>query len=202
MSDNGTHVVSKKAINRDYINEVACRLFAQQGFARTSMRDIASAIGIRAPSLYNHIGSKEEVLNRIILAMFYAQYSDLISALAGAENPVEQVRKGIVAQIQFRIAHANAVVVAARETLELDADIKTEVLGLRDRQYQAWADVVERGVRAGVFHVPSVRLASITMYDFFNYLEINILYIQENISDQELCNWYVELALKSLGSHL
>ncbi|MFT9089761.1 MAG: hypothetical protein ABF479_01910, partial [Gluconacetobacter sp.] len=92
--------------------------------------------------------------------------------------------------------------VAARETLELDADIKTEVLGLRDRQYQAWADVVERGVRAGVFHVPSVRLASITMYDFFNYLEINILYIQENISDQELCNWYVELALKSLGSHL
>ncbi|GAJ30357.1 TetR/AcrR family transcriptional regulator [Acidomonas methanolica] len=201
MSDNGTHVVSKKAINRDYINEVACRLFARQGFARTSMRDIASAIGIRAPSLYNHIGSKEEVLNRIILAMFYAQYSDLIRALTGTENPVEQVRKGIVAQIQFRIAHANAVVVAARETLELDADIKTEVLNLRNRQYQAWADVVERGVRAGVFHVPSVRLASITMYDFFNYLEINILYIQENIPDQELCNWYVELALQSLGSH-
>ncbi|AQS83765.1 MAG: TetR/AcrR family transcriptional regulator [Acetobacter aceti] len=199
MADDDTHIVSKKALKRDYIDEVACDLFARQGFARTSMRDIAGAIGIRAPSLYNHVDSKEEVLNRILLTMFHAQYSDLKKALAVSENPIEQVKKGIVAQVHFRITHANAIIVAARETLELNANIKNEVLSLRDQQYQAWADVVERGVQARLFHVPSVRLASITMYDFFNYLEINILRIQENISKKELCNWYMEMALQSLG---
>lgn len=189
----------KAAVNQADIDAIACDLFAQRGFARTSMRDIAEALGIRAPSLYNHIKSKEEVLNRILLATIRDQYSDLIQALSPGKTAADKVRSGIAAQVRFRSQRASAIVVAARETLELDPDIKAEFLSLRDRQYGLWSDVIELGVQEGSFHVPSTRLASITLYDLFNYIEINLLLLQEERAVAELSDWYIALALQSLG---
>jgi hypothetical protein len=90
-------------------------------------------------------------------------------------------------------------VVAARETLELDPDVKAEFLASRDRQYDLWSDVIDMGVRDGILHVPSTRLASITLHDLFNYIEINLLLLDEERNVAELCDGYVQLALQSLG---
>ena len=55
----------KNGTKKDVITKKASRLFMEKGFTATSMRDIAEAIGIEAPSLYNHIGSKNEILQEI-----------------------------------------------------------------------------------------------------------------------------------------
>ncbi|MEP6615010.1 MAG: TetR/AcrR family transcriptional regulator [Ginsengibacter sp.] len=55
----------KNGTKKDVISKKASRLFREKGFAATSMRDIAEAVGIEAPSLYNHIGSKKEILQEI-----------------------------------------------------------------------------------------------------------------------------------------
>ena len=49
------------------IRDVALTLFAERGYLGTSMRDIASELGLRAPSLYNHLDSKQELLRDIML---------------------------------------------------------------------------------------------------------------------------------------
>lgn len=43
----------------------AARLFHSKGFAATSMREIASAVGIEASSLYNHIKGKDALLEEL-----------------------------------------------------------------------------------------------------------------------------------------
>jgi Transcriptional regulator len=55
----------KNGTRKDVITKKASRLFREKGFTATSMRDIAEAIGIEAPSLYNHIASKNELLQEI-----------------------------------------------------------------------------------------------------------------------------------------
>ena len=45
----------------------AAELFATRGFHGTSMRELADASELRAPSIYEHFGSKEQLLDRLIV---------------------------------------------------------------------------------------------------------------------------------------
>ena len=47
------------------ILDVAEAMFAQSGFAGTSLRDIATQVGIRQPGLYRHYPSKEELYRKV-----------------------------------------------------------------------------------------------------------------------------------------
>lgn len=58
-------IPGKNGSKKDVISQKASLLFMKKGFTATSMRDIASAIGVEAPSLYNHIESKHEILKDI-----------------------------------------------------------------------------------------------------------------------------------------
>jgi AcrR family transcriptional regulator len=56
----------RKASKKEFILLKASAMFREKGFAATSMRDLAEAVGIEAASLYNHIQSKSEILQEII----------------------------------------------------------------------------------------------------------------------------------------
>jgi len=57
-----------KSKKRDIIFIAAAKLFRDRGYQATSMRDLAEAVDLKASSLYNHIGSKEEILKEICMA--------------------------------------------------------------------------------------------------------------------------------------
>jgi AcrR family transcriptional regulator len=51
---------------RRRILDVAARLFAEQGFDGTSVRDIATELGIANPSIYYHFKSKADLLTELL----------------------------------------------------------------------------------------------------------------------------------------
>ncbi len=73
-------VSSETETTRDRILDVAERLFAQQGFAGTVVRDIAREAGLTAPSLYNHFDGKQ-ALYEAVLARGVQPLVDLMAGL-------------------------------------------------------------------------------------------------------------------------
>jgi AcrR family transcriptional regulator len=61
-------------LTRDEILGAARRLFAENGYSRTSVRDIAEAAGVSSQTVYDSIGSKQAIVARL---------NDLIDVEAG-----------------------------------------------------------------------------------------------------------------------
>jgi AcrR family transcriptional regulator len=75
MSDEPPSLRERRAqLTRDEILRAARRLFAERGYARTSVRDIAQAAGVSAQTVYDSVGSKQALV---------AALNDLIDAEAG-----------------------------------------------------------------------------------------------------------------------
>ncbi len=72
--------MSETVTSKDRIKREAMRLFVKHGTDAVSMRDIADAVGMKAPSLYAHFRSRDE----LIAALFLGSYSDYGRKLAGA----------------------------------------------------------------------------------------------------------------------
>jgi TetR/AcrR family transcriptional regulator len=64
MSDKSQRVRDPEA-TRAAIVDAAEQLFAENGFAATSMRDISNASGVSHPLIHHHFGSKEELYRAV-----------------------------------------------------------------------------------------------------------------------------------------
>ena len=56
----------KQEDTKKLILKKALELFSERGYDSVSVGEIASAVGIKAPSLYNHYKSKEEIFQAIV----------------------------------------------------------------------------------------------------------------------------------------
>ena len=66
----------KESDTKRKILDAAIDLFANRGYHESSMRDIASVVGIKAASLYSHFKSKESILTAI-LAEYKTEFTKL-----------------------------------------------------------------------------------------------------------------------------
>jgi TetR/AcrR family transcriptional regulator len=64
MSDEVQRVRDPES-TRSAVIDAAERLFAERGFAATSMRDISTASGVSHPLIHHHFGSKEELYSAV-----------------------------------------------------------------------------------------------------------------------------------------
>lgn len=72
--------------SKDRIKREAMRLFVEHGVDAVSMRDIADAVGMKAPSLYAHFRSREELVGDLFFAS-YAEYGRRLSVAAATPGP-------------------------------------------------------------------------------------------------------------------
>lgn len=75
-------------LTRDEILRSARRLFAERGYSRTSVRDIAQGAGVSAQTVYDSVGSKQELVTRLNdLIDSEAGIADIARAAAESDDP-------------------------------------------------------------------------------------------------------------------
>jgi AcrR family transcriptional regulator len=76
--------VGRRGDTRARIQQVALELFAEQGYERTSLREIAERLGVTKAALYYHFKSKEDIV-RSFTEDYFARLDALIAW--GREQP-------------------------------------------------------------------------------------------------------------------
>ncbi|MDQ1737227.1 MAG: hypothetical protein QOH56_3478 [Pseudonocardiales bacterium] len=181
------------------IVDAARELFAEHGYRTTTMTDIGSAVGIRGPSLYKHIASKQELLATIMLGTMRALLRDQQAALAAGGDPGIRVRRMVEAHVRYHASHRQEAFVGNREIGSLTPENRTRVLTLRAEYEQTLRAVIEEGCRTQRFNVRSARLASYAILDMGMGVSAWFRADGENSVD-EVSYVYADQALLLLGA--
>jgi TetR/AcrR family transcriptional regulator, cholesterol catabolism regulator len=155
---------------KEQIELTATSLFKEKGFAATSMRDMAQALGIEAASIYSHIRSKEEILQRICFRMADEFFEAINTAEAENTNASEKLIKAIAAHVQVLTRNTEASAVFLNEWRHLSDPFHGEFLSMRDTYEERFRAIIRSGIESGEFQVPDEKFAALTILSGLNWI--------------------------------
>ncbi len=132
---------------KDFIIDKAASLFKEKGFKATSMREIADIVGVEAASLYNHIKSKNEILNIICfeVANRYVQKLDEIENMQ--VSSIEKIELMLRFHINGMINYFDEVYVSDREWKHLDQPFLNNMQTQRRTYRKRLAAIIDEGIK-------------------------------------------------------
>ena len=134
------HHVSDSESGRERITDAAAELFLHDGYAQTSLRDIAAAAGIKAGSIYYHFDSKEalliEILERGLTVMEEA--FDVAAASTHGADGAARVRAHVGAHLSALFDHGPYTTNHVSAFHIAPPSVKEAVIPARDRYEGAW----------------------------------------------------------------
>src|ERR671937_553231 len=91
--------------SRDQILDAAERLFAAQGFARTSIKDIGREAGLNSALLYYYFADKDELYREVLRRFVGRLVTRTMSELTAGGTPDARLRALLSAQAELLIAN-------------------------------------------------------------------------------------------------
>ncbi|MGZ2257572.1 TetR/AcrR family transcriptional regulator [Roseobacter sp. A03A-229] len=143
------------------VRAAALKLFAQQGFAAVSMREIAREVGVQVGALYNYTTDKQSLLYDLMQSHLEA----LLDAFEDdpAADPQARLQHFVQFHIGFHHDRPDAVFIAYMELRNLTPENFRRIEALR-RQYEDKLEAILRaGVEKGGFAVADTKIATLAV---------------------------------------
>lgn len=133
---------------------VAIDLFYENGYERTTVRDIAARAGILSGSLFHHFKTKQDILFTAMALTTRAMGRSAEAAIAGENNPRKKLYALILSELTYiRREGEQATYVLVDEWRSLDAVHRAAVLALRNESYErCWRDTLKHCADDGLLH--------------------------------------------------
>lgn len=155
---------------KEQIEKTATALFKSKGYAATSMRDLANALGIEAASIYSHIRSKEEILQRVCFKMADEFFDALDAAESMESSATVRLQRAIAAHVQVLTQNTEASAVFLHEWRHLSEPLHSNFLALRDKYEARFREIIRQGIQRGEFTVPDEKFAVLTILSALNWI--------------------------------
>ncbi|ARS35909.1 TetR/AcrR family transcriptional regulator [Pontibacter actiniarum] len=155
---------------KEQIEKTATALFKSKGFSATSMRDLANALGIEAASIYSHIKSKEEILQRVCFNMAQEFFEAIDAAEATEASATDRLKRAIAAHVQVLTQNTEASAVFLHEWRHLSEPMHGTYLALRDKYEARFREIIRSGISSGEFTVPDEKFAALTILSGLNWI--------------------------------
>ena len=131
---------------REFIIIHAAKLFKEKGYKAASMRELAASVGVEAASLYNHIESKEDLLNAICMNVAN-RYTSRIGELENQEIPViEKIEKLIRFHVKEMMNNYEEVYVTDHDWRNMSEPHLSEYREMRRNYRKRFAAIVQQAI--------------------------------------------------------
>jgi len=145
-----TRVRQDRPTRQAQIYETAARLFCEKGYDKTSMGDIAAALGLTKAGVYHHIRSKESLLLEIQHYGMDVFEEKVLSQVVSIADPLERL-KACMEKNVLLVTHgwSKEVTIILHEHATLTGEARSQINARKKRYVTFLETSFAEAVRAG-----------------------------------------------------
>ena len=185
-----------KDSRKNQIIETATQLFKSKGYSGTSMRDLATEVGLVVGGLYSHVNSKDEILQNICFDMAnkFLHHIDNVLSVENFSNE-EKLDQAIQGHVRIISADINATSVFWNEWKYLPDPWLSDFSKMQIEYESKFRSILENGVAAGEFSIIDPSFTTMAILSSLNGLQKWRTYSQ---SPEELGSSFAQLFITGI----
>jgi AcrR family transcriptional regulator len=134
---------------REEILQTATELFADQGFSDAVTQAIADRLGVGKGTIYRHFPSKRELFLAAADRVMVKMHETVMANIAGIEDGLEQVARGMKAFLSFFADHPEYVEMLIQERAYFKDRKRPTYVEHREVNVQRWRKLYARLIAEG-----------------------------------------------------
>ncbi len=154
---------------KDKLKQVAENLFRKQGYHATSIRQIATALGIEKATVYSHVSSKEDLLRQICFEMaaeFFVEAELVENSNISADL---KLRAAILGHIKVIANNIDAAAVFFHDWRHLSEPHLSEFKILRLKYEDYFKEIIKEGIEQHLFLENDAKFTVLTILSALNW---------------------------------
>ncbi|HEY2806914.1 MAG TPA: TetR/AcrR family transcriptional regulator [Gemmatimonadales bacterium] len=155
---------------KERLLKAAARVFAANGFASTSMRDLARAAGMSLAGLYYYCEGKDDLLYQIQKACFESVSKGAAEVVRRASGPEEKLAAFISHHVHFFVSHMGEMKVLAHEAESLSGEMLKEITRLKRGYVDMLVDLLAALDGASAEGRARRQIAAYTLFGMMNWI--------------------------------
>jgi AcrR family transcriptional regulator len=160
-----TKAAARERPDDDRVLVAAARLFREQGYAATTLRDIARASDMLPGSLYYRYPTKEDILAALMERAIDRLIAGVLAAAASGTDPLDRLRLAIVEHVRILLSRDDSVYVMLYDWRSLSPSAERAIERQR-RRYEQFADELLAQAAAFAQLQPGVDLYLLRQFGF------------------------------------
>lgn len=190
----------KQETRKDEIIRTAAKLFKEKGYSAVTMRDLATEMGMKAASLYNHINSKQEILKEIIISLAEEFTSGLQEIQKSNKSNIDKLKD--VVELHVNITSKNTYGMASLNNDWMHLEEKLEYyLQLRSNYEDEFRNVLQQGVKNNEIIKGNIE---VMLFSILSTLRSLYLWIpkKEDLNPEELSQQLSEVLINGINKKI
>lgn len=193
---------SKSAITRQRILDAAARAFSLEGYAATTINDIATTADMQGGSIYYYFESKDDILQEVldvgVTRVFSAvRRATASSAVSSAFN--EKLQAAVTAHLTMLLSQGDYTSANIRVFEQAPAAVKRQNRKLRAAYAEFWGQLLLEGQRSGeIRKTVDVGVLRLMLLGAMNWAVT--WYRPDRMPISDLARNFCEIALKGAGA--
>ena len=154
---------------RDRVRSAATRLFAERGFAGSSLRDLARAADMSLAGLYHHFDSKDKLLFEL-QSDAYERLKRPLADIPNDAEPVTRLESLVLNHVRFFAGDITSMKVLSHEANALGGELGDRIRRIRRKYYNHFLGAVTELLRTLGRRDLDPRVTTMTLFGMINWI--------------------------------
>ena len=184
---------------RGLLVAAAVRVFKEKGFHETTVRDIGREAGMTQGTIYNYVGSKDDILYLVCDHIVSEYQEETRKALDHSADPRTRVRNAVRAICEVLDKHQDEILLTYQDSHLLDTRSRRVIFARVEEFVGMFETILTDAARELGRPLPEPHFAANAITFFPTMLALRRWSLKARHRQSELIEWLVDFLVQGLG---